>query len=89
MSLQSPRAHCKALVGPGSIWKYVEAMVRVTTISGKLAHGFQTDLHFADVSRCCTAVYPRVVQCVRASVKQYLLNCVMRHVASNIRLIDE
>jgi len=50
MLLQSLRAHCKASGGPGSIWKYLEAQVRATGVSGRFACGFRTDLHFADVS---------------------------------------
>jgi len=50
MLLRSLRAHCKAPGGPGSIWKYLEALLRATWVSGRFACGFQTDLHFADVS---------------------------------------
>jgi len=49
MLLQSLRALCKAPGGPGSIWKYLEALVRATRVSGRFACGFRTDLHFADV----------------------------------------
>jgi hypothetical protein len=49
MLLQSPRAHCKAPGGPGSIWKYLEALVRATGVSGRFVCGFQTEIHFADV----------------------------------------
>jgi len=48
MLLQSLRALCLAAGGPGSIWKYLEALVRTTRVSGRFACGFQTDLHFAD-----------------------------------------
>jgi hypothetical protein len=48
MLLQSLRALCKAPGGAGSIWKYLEALVRATAVSGRFAYGFQTDLHFAD-----------------------------------------
>jgi len=48
MLLQSPRAHCKAPGGPGSIWKYLEALVRATGVSGRFACGFRTELHSAD-----------------------------------------
>jgi len=51
MLLQSLRAHCKAPGGVGSIWKYFEALVRATGVSGRFACGFRTDLHFADVHR--------------------------------------
>jgi len=48
MLLQSLRALCKAPGGPGSIWKYLEALVMATGVSGRFACGFRTDLHFAD-----------------------------------------
>jgi len=51
MLLQSLKALCLAPVGPGSIWKYLEALVRSTGVSGRLACGFQTNLHFADEDR--------------------------------------
>jgi hypothetical protein len=35
--------------GPGSIWQYLEALVKATGVSGGFAGGFQTDLHSADV----------------------------------------
>jgi len=50
MLLQSLRALCKASGGPGRIWKYLEALVIATGVSGRLGCGFRTDLHFADVS---------------------------------------
>ena len=50
MLLQSLRALCKAPGGPGSIWKCLEALVRATGVSGRLAYGFRTDLHFADAA---------------------------------------
>jgi len=48
MLLQSLRAHCKAAGGTGSIWKYLEALVRLPGVTGRIACGFRTDLHFAD-----------------------------------------
>jgi hypothetical protein len=51
MLLQSLRALCKPRGGAGSIWKYLEALVRATGVSGRFAYGFRTDLHFADVIR--------------------------------------
>jgi len=48
MLLQSLRALCEAPGGPGSIWKYLEALVRATGESGRFACGLRTDLHFAD-----------------------------------------
>jgi len=51
MLLHSLRALSKAPSGPGSIWKYLEALVRATTVSGRFACGFRTDLHFADAER--------------------------------------
>jgi len=50
MHLQSLRALCKAPGGPWCIWKHLEALVRATGVSGRLACGFRTDFHFADVS---------------------------------------
>jgi len=50
MLLQSLRALCKAPGGAGSIWKYVEALVRASGVSGRFVYGFQTDLHFADAA---------------------------------------
>jgi len=47
--LQSLRALCKAPGGPGRIWKYLEARVKATRVSGRFACGFRTDFHFADV----------------------------------------
>jgi hypothetical protein len=49
MLLQGLRALSLAQEGPGSIWKYLEALVRLTAVAGKFACGFQTDLHSADV----------------------------------------
>jgi len=49
MLLQSLRALCKAPGGPGSIWKYFEALVRATGVPGRFACGFHTELHIADV----------------------------------------
>ena len=51
MLLQSLRAHCLALGGPGSIWKYLAALVRSTTVFKRFLNGFRTDLHFANVRR--------------------------------------
>ena len=50
MLLQSLGAFCKAPGGPGSIWKYLEAMVKATGVSGRFACGFWTDLHFSNVT---------------------------------------
>jgi len=49
MLLQSPRALCLAPGRSGSIWKYLEALVRSAGVSGRIACCFRTDLHFADV----------------------------------------
>jgi len=35
--------------GGGIVWKYLEALVRATGVSGTFAYGFRTELHFADV----------------------------------------
>jgi len=46
--LQSLRALCLASGGRGSIWKYLETVVRLSGVSGRIACGFRTDCHFAD-----------------------------------------
>jgi len=46
--LKSLRAPSLAPGGPGNIWKYFEALVRSTGVSGRFACGFLTDLHYAD-----------------------------------------
>jgi len=48
MLFQSLRALCKAPEGAGSIWKYLEALVRATGVCGRVAYGVWTELHFAD-----------------------------------------
>jgi len=50
MLLQSLRALCLAPGGSGSVWKYLEALVRSPGVSGRIACRFRTELHFADVS---------------------------------------
>jgi hypothetical protein len=49
MLWQSLRALCLAPGRPGSIRNYLGAPVRSTGVSRRLACGFRTDLHFADV----------------------------------------
>jgi hypothetical protein len=49
MLLQSLRALCKASGGVGSIWKFLEALVRATGVSWRFGYGFQTEFHLADV----------------------------------------
>jgi hypothetical protein len=51
MLWKSLRAVCKAPGGAGSIWKYIEALVRATGVSVRFGYGFRTELHFADVWR--------------------------------------
>jgi hypothetical protein len=48
MLLQSLRALCKAPGGAGSIWEYLEAVVKAARVSGRFAYGIRTELHFAD-----------------------------------------
>ena len=48
MPLQSLRALCNAPGGRGSIWKYMEALVRATRVSRRFVCSFRTDFHFAD-----------------------------------------
>jgi len=57
MLLHSLRARCKAPGGAGSIWKYLEALARVTGGSGRFAYGFRTELHFADADPLLTACF--------------------------------
>jgi len=47
--LQSLRALCLAPGGSGSIWKYLEALVRSPGVSRRIECGFQTELHYTDV----------------------------------------
>jgi len=47
--LESLRVLCSVPGGSGSISKYLEALVRSPGVSGRIACGFQADLHFADV----------------------------------------
>jgi hypothetical protein len=56
MHLHSLRALWKDPWGPGSIWNYLEALVRATGVSGRFACGFRTDLHFADEPLTDTAL---------------------------------
>jgi len=49
MLLESLRALCKAPGGSARVWKYLEALVRATGVSGRCANGLQTDLHLVDV----------------------------------------
>jgi hypothetical protein len=48
MLLQSLKSLCLAPGGPGSIWKYLYALVTSRGVSGRLACGFRTDIHLAD-----------------------------------------
>jgi len=50
MLLHSLNALCKTPGGAGSIWECLEAVVRATRVSGRVAYGFRTELHFADVA---------------------------------------
>jgi len=52
MLLQSLSALYLAPGGSGSVWKYLEALVRLPGVSGRIACGFRTELHFADVPSC-------------------------------------
>jgi len=49
MLLQSLRAHCVAPGRSWSIWKYLEALVWLPRVSGRVACCFQTNFHFGDV----------------------------------------
>jgi hypothetical protein len=48
MLLRSLRALSKPPGGARSIWKYLEAVVRATGVSGRCAYDFWTELHLAD-----------------------------------------
>jgi len=48
MLLQSMRTHCLAPGGFWSIWMYLEELVRLYGVTGRIACSFRTDLHFAD-----------------------------------------
>ena len=48
MLLQSLRANSLAPVGSWSVWKNLDALVRLPGVSGRIACGFRTELHFAD-----------------------------------------
>jgi len=49
MLLQELRAFSLAPGGSGSVWNYLEALVRLTGVSGILVCSFRTVVHFADV----------------------------------------
>ena len=55
MLLLSLRALSLVPRAPGSIWKYLEALVRSTGVSGSFACGFQSDLHSPDVTAFLTS----------------------------------
>jgi len=48
MLMKYPRTLCLAAVWPGSIWKYFEATVSLTALSGRLKYSLETIVHFAD-----------------------------------------
>jgi hypothetical protein len=68
--------------GAGSIWKYLEAVVRATRVSERFAYGFQTDLHSADVT--CQSIH--LSECVLITVRSYqsvgLTECVLVRVCA-------
>ena len=64
MPLQILRTLCLAPGGPGSIWKYLEVLVRATGVLGRFVFGFRTDLHFADIILSCLLVF----RCLRSLV---------------------
>jgi hypothetical protein len=51
MLFQSLRARSKAPGGAGSIWKYLDLLLRATGVSGRFVYGFQTELHIADEAK--------------------------------------
>jgi len=78
MLLQSLRAHCKAPGGAGSIWEYLEEVVRATRVSGRIAYGFRTELHFADA---CVSNGSNLLQWfwIRVGTTTKLLQCIISH----------
>jgi len=55
MLRQNLGALCEPAGGPGSLMKYLEALVRVAKKSGKFGSRFWTDLHFAHVGKVHSA----------------------------------
>jgi len=55
MFLQHLRVLCIAPGGLGSIRNYMEVVVRLTGVSGRLIDGFQTALHVANIEVRCMA----------------------------------
>jgi len=49
MLMESFRAHCLAPGGSRSIWQYLDALMRSSGVSGRIACCFRTNLDFADV----------------------------------------
>jgi hypothetical protein len=47
--LQSVIALCNAPGGVGTIWKYLEALVRAAGVAESCAYGLQTELYLAEV----------------------------------------
>jgi hypothetical protein len=64
---------CIAPGGSGSVWKYSEALVRWPGVSGRIACGIQTELHFTDVWKCtCRAGWCKLRRRNGASVEVHL-----------------
>ena len=70
MLSQSLRALCLPPGGSGSVWKYLEAQVRSPGVSGRIACGFRTELHFADEFCMLFHLLFSTLRC-----DQYLLSC--------------
>jgi len=89
MVLQSLRALCKAREWAGSIWKYLEALAMAAGVSDRLANGFWTEIHFADI-------YANQLQMCYSGVNAFgfirmwianqwrIGSCIRRNVAMNV-----
>ena len=71
MLLHSLRALRKAPGGAGSIWIYLEALVRATGVSGRFACGFCTELHFADMWIAWSICHLRPLDVVKGSFSEH------------------
>jgi len=48
-ALAESESTLQSSTGVGSIEKYLDTLVRATGVSRRIAYGFQTELHFADI----------------------------------------
>jgi len=92
MLLQTLRALRKVPGGPGSIWMYIEALVRATGVPGRFACGFRTYLRFADIFRYwCDSIFKLILYIsgfeVCTQAVQLVLNSTHEQLMQFIRLI--